>query len=92
MKFNCGYITNGEGTRKDVIVESKLPFPITVETIAGIGGIAVGTFLLLWNSFQHGCNKYMNTEFNTLKDLGLVNPGAVMGEEVNKSAYNIGHD
>lgn len=72
MKISYGPLTNTDGVSKDIVINKLIPNkPIDIL----IGGliIAAGVAYLTCTAFAYGTVSYENAEFDTMKDLGIIN-------------------
>ena len=69
-KINYGSITNMAGETKNIEVVNKL-IPIK-DYIIGIGIITTGVIYMLSKSFKYGADSFEQAEFNTMKDLHII--------------------
>lgn len=73
IKFVLGNITNPRTNQtKEVIVKALAPNNIK-QTLIGGGLILAGVIYLTSTSFTNGAKAFNIAEYNTLKDLDLIN-------------------
>lgn len=73
IKFVLGDITNPKTNQtKEIIVKALAPNNIK-QTLIGGGLILAGVIYLTSTSFKNGAKAFSNAEYNTLKDLDLIN-------------------
>lgn len=65
-----GWIGNNDGVKKNV--EVKMGKGTILDLCIGCGLIGIGVAYLVHNSFYRGANEFMDSEYCTLNDLGLL--------------------
>ena len=72
VAFKNDVITNPEtGVKRQIVTRSTLPCDAKDLGI-GLGLVGAGILWLLNKTFEHGAWSYCDSQFNTLKDLGLI--------------------